>query len=173
MARAARDSVESSRQAAEYSARSAAIAAAGTKVDFAISPLFSLTGPSGYEGDWFSGVRIECVGAAVYVHQVRIGEVWAPDPELVEIEPSLTTVEVFAENAIPKLVGIDAPMLMHQEEFALLEFPYDKWAESEVATLTLIIDYSFDGKQPLRSRRIEWIGQSGRDFGPYEDEPNN
>lgn len=169
MARAARDSVESSRQAAEYSARSAAIAAAGTKVDFVISPTYSLDGPKEIDGDWFNGVRIECVSAAVYVHKVRIDEVWAPDPYLAELEPSLTTIEVFANNEIPPLLGIDAPMLMHQEEFAFLEFQKDLWPETEVATLTLLIDYSFDGKQPLRSRRIEWVGEAGRDFGPYVD----
>jgi hypothetical protein len=171
MARSARESAESAREAAEYASRSAAIAAAGTKVDFAISPTYQLEDRYGREGHFFPGVRIECLGAAVYVHRVRVESVFAPDPALADIEPSLTEVEIYPEDSIPELVGLkDNPILLHRQESVMLDFPDDKWTQSEVATLTVVIDYSFDGRPPMRSRRIEWIGQPGRDFGPYTRE---
>jgi hypothetical protein len=171
MAGEARKSAESAKDAAEFSARSAAIAAAGMKVDFAISPTYQLDDRSRREGPWFAGVRFECMGAAVYVHRVIVESVFAPDPDLEEIEPSLTEIEIYPENAIPDLVGLgDEPMLLHKHEWVILDFPDDEWTESEVATLTAVIEYSFDGRLPVRSRRIEWIGQPGKDFGDSMDE---
>lgn len=168
MARTARESAQSAREAAEYSARSAAIAAAATEVDFAISPVYVVVGRSGRKGHWFAGVRIECLGAAVYVHRVVVEDVFAPDPALSDIEPSIAEIEIYPERDIPELVGIgEKPTLLHKREYVFLDFPEDKWTESEVATLTVVIDYSFDGKPPVRSRQIEWVGRVGRDFGPY------
>jgi hypothetical protein len=166
MAKLARESAESSREAAEHSARSAAVAAAGTTVDFHLSPTYAFELET--EGLSLNGVRIECSGAAVYVHGVEIEEVWALDPEEDNTPPSFTTTDVFREGEIPALVGLDAPTLMHKDEFIFLTIPREKWTEVNLASLFLTIDYSFDGKQPLRRRSIEWeksrLGTEARSF---------
>lgn len=169
MAKSARASAESAREAAEHSARSAAVAAAGTTVDFAISPTYQIADRKGRRGHWFPGIRVECLEAAVFVHRVTIESVYAPDPDLEEIEPSLTENEIYPQGEIPRLIGLgNEPMLLHRREYVFLDFPEDDWTEAEVATLTVEIDYSFDGKSPPRFRRVEWIGRAGRDYGPYK-----
>lgn len=165
LAKSARDSAESSRQAAEYSARSAAVAAAGTIVDFYVGPTFAIS--SEHEDFPFQGVRMECSGAAVYVHHVLVEDAWALDPECTNDASSYGSVEIFREGEIPELSGLEErPTLMHTDEFAFLEFPPEKWLKVDVAALTVAIDYSFDGKQPLRCRRIEWnvydVADTGR-----------
>lgn len=171
MAKSAQVSALSAERAAGHSARSAAIAAAGTEVDFWISPTYAIEAPTGAQGHWFTGVRIECRKAAVYLHAVHVESVWAPDPDLFDIEPSLTEVEIYREGEIPPLLGLPlTPVLLHKGEFEFLDFPLESWTESDVAALTVVVDYSFDASEPTRSRRLEWIGQPGRDYGPYPAE---
>lgn len=155
MARSARDSAESSRQAADYSARSAAIAAAGVQVEFNVSPVYSFD--SEVEGIPFKGVRIECAGAAVYVHRVVMDEVFSLDPTTENVPSEYTTVETFGEDELPALTGLDeGSVLMHRNEFVFLEFSRSLWKYVEVADLTVAIDYSFDGMPPFRCRKIDW-----------------
>ncbi|TFC87448.1 hypothetical protein [Cryobacterium sp. TMT4-31] len=162
MARSARDAAESSRQAAEYSARSAAIAAAGVRVDFHIGPVYAIG--FDFDGLPFKGVRIECSEASVYVHDVVVGEAWALDPAEANGPTSYTTIEIFAEGKIPPVIGLESsPVLMHRHESTFLEFDSQHWTECEPANLTVDIDYSFDGLEPLRRRTIEWQ-RSDEDF---------
>ena len=155
MARFARESAESSREAAQQSARSASIAAAGTTVNFYVSPLFAAS--LELDGSPFKGVFLQCSGAAVYVHGVEIEEAWALDPEADNSPSSLVRLEIFSNGDIPALSGLeDTPTLMHQDESIFLEFPRDKWLESDVAALSVMINYSFDARPPLRRRYVEW-----------------
>ncbi|MBG6054907.1 zona occludens toxin (predicted ATPase) [Salinibacterium sp. CAN_S4] len=155
MARAARESADSSREAAQYSARSAAIAAAGTAVDFALSPTFAFD--LEVEGMPFKGVRVECEGAAVYLHGIVLEEARALNPDTKNSATSFEDSQLFGGERTPSLNGLgDTPTLMHKEEFVFLEFPREDWQECEVASLAIAIDYSFDGQPPLRSRRVEF-----------------
>lgn len=167
MAKSARDSAESAKLAAESSARAAAVAASASKVDFHISPTYSVFDSEGRTGSWFAGVRVECSESAVFIHEVRIIFAWAPDPELFDIEPSLTQIAVFPEDRIPRLQGIDEPTLFHAGESRILDFDAVDWLEAEVAVLNVDVLYSFDGASAPRTRQLEWIGQPGRDYGPY------
>lgn len=155
MARSARDAAESSREAAQYSARSAAVAAAGTNVNFQLSPVFAFA--LDIDGMPFKGVRLECSGAAVYVHRVSIEDAWALDPEADNEPSSFTTIEIFREDDVPELLALETvPTLVHQEESIFLEFPRDRWVETNVATLSVAIDYSFDAQPPLRRRYVNY-----------------
>ena len=155
MARSARDAAESSRVAAEHSARSAAVAAAAIKVNFHLSPVFA--SDLEIDGMPFKGVRLECSGAAVYVHRVEIEDAWALDPNSENEPSSFTTTEIFHEDNVPELLCLDhAPILMHHDESIFLEFPRDRWVEANVATLSVTIDYSFDARPPLRRRFVEY-----------------
>lgn len=155
MAKSARRSAESALEAAQHSSRAAAIAAAGTTVDFSVTPTYAVDGRG--DGFHFKGVRVECSGAAVYVHRVEADEVWALDPEAYNTPTSYTAVEVFADGKAPALIGLEqTSTLMHGGEFVFLEFPRDKWSESDLAALTVHVEYSFDGMQPVRRRSVEW-----------------
>lgn len=171
MAKSSQEAARSAERAAESSARSAAIAAAGTKVAFYISPTYAIAKPSGEEGTWFNGIMIECTKAAVFLHNVRIESAWAPDPDFPISESEQNEIAIYPDDSTPALVGPDAPpTLMHKGEAEFFELPVDSWAECLVASMRVVADYSFDGREPLRSRTIEWVGQPGRDYGPNPDE---
>lgn len=96
MAKSARDSAKSSRQAAEYSARSAAIAAAAVHVEFFVSPTYAFE--LNLDGHPLNGVRIQCGGAAVYVHRVVLEDAFALDPSTTNVPSEYSSVEIFREG---------------------------------------------------------------------------
>ena len=163
MARTAKNSADSARDAAIDAARSVAILAAGMKVGFDIGPVYSFTGDGPSE---FVGIRVVCLGSTIYLHDVVIDEVWAPDPDLADIEPTLTEVEIFPPGQIPRLLGVgDPPKLLHDGEAMFFDFPIDRRLDASVAVLCTTAFYSFDGKSPVRSRHLEWADSSAEDDG--------
>jgi hypothetical protein len=164
-ARSARDSARYASEAAKQSARAAAIAAAGTDVDFHLSPTYLLHDDTDMR---FSGVQLVPAGAAVFLHDVVLVEAWSLWADEKPQKDSWGEQETFPDGKLPSLRGLaPIPLLAHRgESLFLVLSPEDQPVEAHITRLEVQIQYSFDGDPngPLRVRTVKWEGKFGRDF---------